>query len=455
VPSIAVVTADVLSEQMAGPAIRAFQIAEQLSATHEVALISTARCSLTHSQLRCLHASGRRLRDAIAGAEVVIFQGFVSYQEPWLLSSDKILVIDLYDPMHFEQLEQLRERPTGERHTTMDLTVRALNEQLARGDLFLCASPAQRTLWLGQLSALGRINAENYDRDQSLESLIAICPFGLPEVAPQHNRAAIRGVVPGIGQQDKLLIWAGGVYNWFDPLTLIRALDVLRDEHPDVRLFFLGMKHPNPDVPQMRVAWQARQLADELGLTGVVVFFNEGWVDYDDRQNYLLEADAGVSTHFQHVETAFSFRTRILDYFWAGLPVVCTGGDTLGDLVAAQGLGVRVEEGDVAGLADAIRRVLYDAEFAASCRERVAETAQHYTWPRALAPLVEFCEHPRRAADHGTDLRRMTRHPVIPRHRLTRRLFRARVLLAEGGPRLLASRTRAYIRRIRGDVNRP
>src|SRR6201986_1188565 len=144
---------------MAGPAIRAVNIAEVLADKHGVSLISTARCSFRHDRVRCLHATGRRLREAIAGADVVIFQGFVSYQEPWLLGSDKILVVDLYDPMHFEQLEQLRERPLAERHTTMDLTVRALNEQLARGDLFLCASEAQRTLWLGQLSALGRINA--------------------------------------------------------------------------------------------------------------------------------------------------------------------------------------------------------------------------------------------------------------------------------------------------------
>ena len=43
--------------------------------------------------------------------------------------------------------------------------------------------------------------------------------------------------------------------------------------------------------------------------------------------NFLLEADIGVSTHVDHVETAFSFRTRILDYLWAVPPVVTTTGD--------------------------------------------------------------------------------------------------------------------------------
>ena len=38
-----------------------------------------------------------------------------------------------------------------------------LNEQLARGDFFLCASDKQRDFWLGQLAAVGRINPVTYD----------------------------------------------------------------------------------------------------------------------------------------------------------------------------------------------------------------------------------------------------------------------------------------------------
>src|SRR5664280_3299763 len=45
---------------------------------------------------------------------------------------------------------------------------------------------------------------------------------------------------------------------------------------------------------------------------------------YTERSDHLLDADVGVSTHFDHVETEFSFRTRILDYLWTGLPIVAT-----------------------------------------------------------------------------------------------------------------------------------
>ena len=83
---------------------------------------------------------------------------------------------------------------------------------------------------------------------------------------------------------------------------------------PEARLVFMGMKHPNPDVPAMAMANHSRELAEQLGLTGRHVFFNETWVPYQDRADLLLDADIGVSCHFDHIETEFSFRTRILDY---------------------------------------------------------------------------------------------------------------------------------------------
>jgi glycosyltransferase involved in cell wall biosynthesis len=447
---IAVITADVLGERMAGPAIRAFNVAEQLAAAgHDVTLISTAECAISHASFVCRHAPWSSLRKAVGDAEVVVFQGFVSYHAPWLMRSDKILVIDLYDPMHLEQLEHLKDRTSVERRATHDVTIRVLNEQLARGDFFLCASEEQRHLWLGQLAAFGRLNPENYDRDPSLRALLAVCPFGLPAQAPHRTGPAIRGVVEGIGAEDKVILWAGGVYNWFDPLTLVRAVDQVRASHPDARLYFLGMQHPNPTVPAMRAAWETQQLAGQLGLTGKHVFFNEGWVDYDARQNFLLDADLGVSTHYEHLETAFSFRTRILDYLWAGLPIVATSGDTFGRLIDAGGLGVTVPEQDVDALVEALTRTLYDGDFAASCRRNVEQARPEFVWTRVLAPLLEFCREPVRSADADADRRRFVRRPVMPAHRIGRDALRGWTLLRQGGLGLVGRRVVARARRVR------
>ena len=124
-----------------------------------------------------------------------------------------------------------------------------------------------------------------------------------------------------------------------------------------MRLYFLGLAHPNPDVPQMRMVGQLRALVDELGLEGSHVFFNDGWVRHDERADHLRDADVGVSTHLDHIETEFSFRTRILDYLWAGLPIVTTGGDAFADLIERAGAGWVVPPGDVVALETLLARL--------------------------------------------------------------------------------------------------
>jgi glycosyltransferase involved in cell wall biosynthesis len=209
----------------------------------------------------------------------------------------------------------------------------------------------------------------------------------------------LRGVVPGIGENDKVVLWGGGIYNWFDPLTLLRAVDKLRRRLPEVRLYFLGLKHPNPHVGEMKMAHDALTLADELGLVGTNVFFNEDWVEYGDRQNYLLEADIGVSTHLDHVETEFSFRTRLLDYLWASLPIVATSGDSLAALIETSGIGLTVPPGDVDALEDALFRLLDDEALNGACRAAIEQVVPRYRWSTVLEPLLEFCRAPSRAPD--------------------------------------------------------
>lgn len=396
---IVVATADTLTTRMAGPAIRAWHMAEELSAEHEVELVTTSRCELSHNRFRARAVDDRELRRLERWCEVFVFQGWVMSGRPYLQGSDKVIVVDVYDPMSLEQLEHGREAGEAGRRRVVQAATAVLNEQLLRGDFFLCASEKQRDFWLGQLASLGRVNPATYDDDQTLRSLVSVVPFGIPAKAPVKSRPAIKGVVPGISDDDRVILWGGGIYNWFDPLTLIRAVSSLRHRHPNVRLLFMGLRHPNPEVPEMAMAIAARDLADRLGLKGSHVFFNEGWVPYGERHQYLLEADVGVSTHLDHVEAAFSYRTRVLDYFWAGLPVVVTRGDALAGLVESRSLGLTVAPGDSAAVEDALARMLEDQAFADTCRRNVATTISELAWSEVLRPLLGFCRNPRRAPD--------------------------------------------------------
>ncbi|WP_223694589.1 glycosyltransferase [Leifsonia poae] len=399
---VLVITGDPVGERMAGPAIRAWNIARLLADEHDVRLVSMSSAIPLDDRVEVGVISHHRPSSVSAHeewADIIIVQGHALELFPSLEKSRKILVVDVYDPLHLEQLEQGKGQSLKAWNKQVNEATDALNHQLQLGDFFLCASEQQRHFWLGQLAALGRINAYTYSRDNDLDSLIAVAPFGVPSEDPVHVKPVMRGVVPGISEGDKVVVWGGGIYDWFDPEILIRAIAKLAQKHPEIRLFFMGVKHPNPAVPEMEAVARARLLAGSLGVNGKNVFFNESWVPYEDRQNYLLEADLGVSTHFQHVETTFSFRTRILDYLWAGLPIVTTGGDSFGRLVAAESLGASVPERDLDALADAIEKLLFNDKAIAAARKNVARVRQEFTWVKTLAPLLEFCRNPIPAAD--------------------------------------------------------
>ncbi|OYX59351.1 MAG: glycosyl transferase [Micrococcales bacterium 32-70-13] len=401
---ILVVTGDPVGPRMAGPAIRAWNIARVLSDQHDVRLVSTnSATSITDAFTVALvpNSKPKAMRPHEEWADVIIVQGHALQYFPSLETTSKVLVVDIYDPLHLEQLEQGRDLSLKRWNDQIAASNEALNHQMALGDFFLCASDRQRSFWLGQLAALGRVNAYTYSRDSELDSLIAVAPFGIPSDDPVVTGSGIRGVVPGISHSDKVIIWGGGIYNWFDPQTLIRAVATLARTRPNIRLFFLGVKHPNPDVPEMSAVAEARMLAIQLGVHNKNVFFNETWVPYEERQNYLLEADLGVSTHFAHIETKFSFRTRILDYLWAGLPIVSTEGDSFGDLIGAENLGASVPERDEQALVEALESLLFDEEKYAAAKANVMRVRQQFTWERVLKPLVDFCSSPTTAADRS------------------------------------------------------
>jgi len=75
--------------------------------------------------------------------------------------------------------------------------------------------------------------------------------------------------------------------------------------------------------------------------------------------------------------------------------VILTGGDALGDLVAARGLGITVAAGDVEAIADALTRLLREGLPGADFAPTLAELQ----WPAVAAPLLAWLDGARRAPD--------------------------------------------------------
>jgi glycosyltransferase involved in cell wall biosynthesis len=393
-----VLSTDPIGPEMPGPAIRAWELAAALGRHVDVVLASTVAAQGQHPLADLRLAQGEVLGQLVDACDVVFTPPALVYLADELRLGPKPVAVDIYDPFHLENLEMGDGGPAAHDRAVARLTG-VLNEALRRGDYFTCASERQRDFWLGSMAALGRVNPYTYRSSPRLDDLVGVVPYGLPAPAPARTGPGLKGALPGVGPDDKVVLWGGGVYNWLDPVSVVRAVDRLRHRWPELRLVFLGMRHPNPDIPEMGVAAEVRRVAAELDLTGTHVFFRPGWVPYAERANFLLDADVAVSAHFDHLETRYSFRSRVLDYLWAGLPMVLTEGDVLADELQHAGLAVAVAPGDVPAMEAALGQMLT----APPSPSAFAAGARAHQWDVAAEPLVRYCLHPHRAADAGLD----------------------------------------------------
>ena len=348
-----VISSEPVGEAMLGSAIRAFELARALGA------------KLVAPETDFPRHDARALRPYLAEADVVITQPPWPHVMAELRRSGARLVFDLYDP---EPLEELERREGLARRAAATLTLDRFRAALAAGDLLLCASETQRSLYIGMLVALRLLPPDVYDADPTLRSRLMVVPFGVPdEPAPA-----------GTPDDEEVVLWNGGIWPWLDAPTAIGAVRELAQRRPGVKLVFMGGGH---------ALEEARAAA-----TGAPVEFNDGWVPYEERGAWLARARVAISTHRDHLETRFAFRTRLLDCFWARLPVVATEGDALAERIARDGLGEAVPAGDVPATAAALERILVNGRDA--YRPALARAAEDFRWSRAVAPLAEWLQAP-------------------------------------------------------------
>jgi glycosyltransferase involved in cell wall biosynthesis len=385
-----IVCPDPVGERMSGMGIRYTEIARALAADGvEVTLAGRGAAGAAPADVRCTTWEADRigsLRSLLAAADAVLAPPLAPHVMTAIRRSGARLAVDLYDPESFEVLERFRTARGPLRRLHARTATDRLTDALRSGHFFVCASERQRDLWLGAMLTLGLVTPAVYDRDPALRALIDVVPFGVPDRPPTPaGDDPIRARFPEIDPGDRVLLWNGGLWRWLDAPGAIRALARVREAGVPARLVFMGASSAGGAAAAVA---DARATVAAEGLPEDAVLFNDAWVDYDERAGWLQHADAAVSTHLDHLETRFAFRTRLLDCFWAGLPPVVSSGDALADEIGADGLGAIAPPGDHVALADGIQRVL------AGGREAYADAlrgaAERHAWSRVVEPLREF-----------------------------------------------------------------
>lgn len=253
----------------------------------------------------------------------------------------------------------------------------AMLAAVASADRVLCANEAQRVSYLTILSMLGRIGPHAPDA----ELVLCVSSGASPEPPARPRDDAPHAPV---------VLWCGGCYPWFDVETYLAALPAIAAAEPAVRFRFAGIDGVAVD----RELPLARRIREVLAASPALAARSElvPWLPYDARGALYADADVGVCTYGDHLETRLSMRTRVIDMIWGGLPLVVSAGDEMSRMVDAHALGRVVPAGDAPALAAAVTSLLADvpARRAASARARALATGE-LSWDRQVAALARYC----------------------------------------------------------------
>ncbi|MCZ6689065.1 MAG: glycosyltransferase family 4 protein [Planctomycetota bacterium] len=400
-------TPSVVGREMSAVGMRHFELARALSTHHEVTLAVSRLEGEPPPGVKVVPIGTEAELSRLAKlCDVLIVQGDLLRRYPGFQPPDVPLVVDMAFPTLLEGLERPLNRNGNERgadsHRDMieyEGFLSTVNHLLRIGDFFLCASERQRDLVLGMLLTLNRLNPRTHRDDPSFDGLVVVVPNGVPDEEPRSGEKGLREGVKGIRPRDTLLYWGGGIWPWLDPVILVEAMAEIRKQRSDIKLFFAGTDHPSPDRSLAETARRTRQKAREAGLEGNCIYF-ANWVPYQERGSFLLDADIGVSAHRATVETRFALRMRVMDYLWAGLPIITTEGDETARLVREERIGEVVAPGDVKGWVSAILRLAGSTRMRRSYGDRSRQVGFGYRWSRVVSPLADFCRSPARAGDH-------------------------------------------------------
>lgn len=204
-----------------------------------------------------------------------------------------------------------------------------------------------------------------------------------------NSKASLRKKF-GFSDHDKLVVWTGGLWNWFDTEIIIEAFKIISQTRRDIKMVFYGYKLVNTDMGSevTMSADKAYALAKKYRLLDSAVFYYPDWISPSEMLNHLEEADIGISTHYDNLETRFSNRTRALYFIKARLPFITTKGDIFAELVEQKQLGRVVDQGDTNQLANTIIELL-DSDLN-SIKGQFDLIDQELSWDQGVANLNQM-----------------------------------------------------------------
>ncbi len=373
-----------------GPAIRAFNIAKSLAKQGNTVVLAEKNRKITEDigNLK-LVPWVETIHDNIKKYDFAYIQIWSSNNDFLKKVSQIPLIVDVYAPYMIEHIyHNFSPKSQSDRKNFKEnILLPSLNPFLY-GDLFLCANDRQRKYFLGLLTAIGRISPNSRGHD-----LVKIVPFGIREEFPKYEKEILKKKKELRGK--KIILWLGPIFPWYDPLSMIEAMAIVAKKHPDHALVFVGGKSPLVESHLTNPTYKKSiELASGLRLLSKNVFFYD-WMDYSSIKNLYFEAEFFVALHPVTLEMELSAeKGRVLDSLWANLPVICSKGDFLSEIVSSNKLGLTVNIGDIQDISEKINEMIENKKLRSNIKKNIMEYAKHRSWDNMVIPLIEFCKNP-------------------------------------------------------------
>src|SRR4030042_3693 len=207
---ILIISGDLVDSNMGGVGVRYWEIAHALAKHCSVTLAAPHKIDLQSDavNLVAFDLEHGDIRELALQADVIVTHACVRHFHPYLKDLGIRMAIDLYVPHLLESLVWHADDKLDDLIPAYQEYLRIQLELLRAGDFFFCASERQRDYWLGWLHAQKRINPHTYHQDPTLRKLIDVIPFGLPAEPLEAKQRVLKGVHPGIGESDYVLLWS-------------------------------------------------------------------------------------------------------------------------------------------------------------------------------------------------------------------------------------------------------
>jgi glycosyltransferase involved in cell wall biosynthesis len=369
-----------LGARLAGPEIRALELAKALGRDYEVTLAPNTGTDGERDGVRTIAGSRPRLVRESAHHDAVLASSIPPYLLACKYRHGFVAISDQHDPHDLE----IASKPQSSRQRDRELRTRAAWQalQLRYADVVLCPGERQRERLL-----------------RSHDSLLGpgsgapepvIVPFGIQDPPPPSSRRPMHERFPQIADGDTIVLWWGNMWRWFDGDTAIRAFATMADSRPDLKLVITAGRAPHSVSERFYDGTpEVRALAADLGVLGRTVLFLDDWVPYDERHDYLREADIGLTLHRHADEAQVASRHRYMDYLWAELPCVLGRGDEAAEEFAAAGFATLLESPSPEDLATALIALADDPGKLAAARAAGHSLAAQHRWSAVGAKLSE------------------------------------------------------------------